>query len=154
MKNLIKLLLLVCVFSLPSFSRTELKAQSDPFIGQLAVFAGNFAPRGWAFCDGGLLPINENQALFSLIGTNYGGDGRTNFALPDLRGRAIVHAGSGPGLSTKTLGQRSGTETSSASGSGDFQTDGTGTKSGVNNMQPYTAINYIICINGIYPSRS
>ena len=96
MKNLIKLFLLVCVFTLPSFSSTELKAQSDPFIGQLSVFAGSFAPRGWAFCDGGLLRINEYQALFSLIGTNYGGDGRTNFALPDLRGRVVIGPGQGP----------------------------------------------------------
>jgi len=83
----------------------------NPFIGGIVLFAGNFAPRGWAFCDGQLLPINSNQALFSILGTTYGGDGRTTFALPDLRGRAAIHAGTGPGLSTRRLGQRSGTET-------------------------------------------
>ncbi|MCG8648755.1 MAG: tail fiber protein [Pirellulales bacterium] len=80
----------------------------EPFIGQIIMFAGNFAPRGWALCDGQLLPIANNQALFSILGTTYGGDGRTNFALPDLRGRVAVHAGSGPGLSPVALGEKSG----------------------------------------------
>ena len=84
---------------------------NDPFVGEVAMFAGNFAPRGWALCNGQLLPILENQALFSLLGTQYGGDGRTTFALPDLRGRAPVHAGSGPGLSNVSIGQRFGNET-------------------------------------------
>lgn len=84
---------------------------SDPFIGQIIMFAGNFAPRGWAFCDGQLLPIASNTALFSLLGTTYGGDGRTTFALPDLRSRAPMHPGHGSGLTPRTLGQRSGTET-------------------------------------------
>lgn len=75
------------------------------------MFGGNFAPRGWALCDGQLLPIASNTALFSLIGTIYGGDGRTTFALPDLRGRAPIHQGQGPGLSPRPIGQRSGTET-------------------------------------------
>lgn len=153
MKNSIKIFLCLSLFSLTKLDHAELKAQ-DCVMGTITTFAGNFAPRDWALCNGQLLAINSNQALFSLLGTNYGGDGRSSFGLPDLRGRAIIHAGSGPGLSTKTLGQRSGTETSSAGGSGDFQTDGTGTKSGASNMQPYTAINYIICINGIYPSRN
>ncbi|KAA2216531.1 phage tail protein [Maribacter flavus] len=83
----------------------------EPFIGQIMMFGGNFAPRGWAFCDGSLLPISSNTALFSLIGTIYGGDGRTTFALPDLRGRVPMHAGSGPGLTPRPIGQRSGTET-------------------------------------------
>ncbi len=82
----------------------------DPFIGQINLFAGNFAPRGWAFCDGQLLPINQNEALFSLLGTMYGGDGRTTFALPDLRGRTPVHPGSGPGLTNRRLGERLGLE--------------------------------------------
>lgn len=153
MKNSIKIFLCLSLFSLTKLDHAELKAQ-DCVMGTVTTFAGNFAPVNWALCNGQLLAINSNQALFSLLGTNYGGDGRSSFGLPDLRGRAIIHAGSGPGLSTKTLGQRGGYETSSAGGSGDFQTDGTGTKSGVNNMQPYTAINYIICINGIYPSRN
>ena len=153
MKNLIKLFLLVCVFSLPSFSSTELKAQSDPFIGQLSVFAGSFAPRGWAFCDGGLLRINEYQALFSLIGTNYGGDGRTNFALPDLRGRVVIGPGQGPGLTSRSLGEKGGTEVGSKSGSGPFLTGGS-SKKGVPNEQPYQVLNYIICLEGVYPPRS
>jgi microcystin-dependent protein len=83
----------------------------NPFLAQIVLFAGNFAPRGWAFCDGQILPISSNSALFSLLGTTYGGDGRTSFALPDLRGRAAVHPGRGPGLSTIKLGQRGGQET-------------------------------------------
>lgn len=83
----------------------------EPFIGQVILFAGNFAPRGWAFCHGQLLPIAQNQALFSILGTTYGGDGRTTFALPDLRGRAPIGAGQGPGLNDRRLGARTGTET-------------------------------------------
>lgn len=82
----------------------------DPFLAQIIMFGGNFAPRGWAFCDGQLLPIASNSALFSLLGTTYGGDGRTTFALPDLRGRTPIHPGTGPGLSTYVLGQRGGEE--------------------------------------------
>lgn len=82
----------------------------EPFLGQIIMFGGNFAPRGWALCDGQLLPINQYQALFSILGTTYGGDGRTTFALPDLRGRAPIHAGQGPGLSSYRLGQRGGQE--------------------------------------------
>lgn len=74
------------------------------------MFAGNFAPRGWAFCDGQLLAVSQNDALFSLLGTIYGGDGRTTFGLPDLRGRIPVHAGSGPGLSPRQLGAKGGAE--------------------------------------------
>lgn len=83
---------------------------SDPFIGQVMLFAGNFAPRGWAFCDGQLLPISSNSALFSILGTTYGGDGRTSFALPDLRGRVPVGPRNGPGLSPVSLGERFGQE--------------------------------------------
>lgn len=83
----------------------------DPFIGQIVMFAGNFAPRGWALCEGQLLPIAQNQALFSILGTTYGGDGRTTFALPDLRGRAPIQQGSGPGLPTYSLGQKGGNAT-------------------------------------------
>ncbi len=82
----------------------------DPFIGQIQAFGFNFAPKGWAFCDGQLLPIAQNTALFSLLGTTYGGDGRTTFALPDLRGRSIVHAGQGSGLSSISQGERAGSE--------------------------------------------
>lgn len=84
---------------------------ADPFIGQIVLFGGNFAPRGWALCDGQLLSIASNSALFSILGTIYGGDGRTTFALPDLRGRAPIHAGNGPGLTPRSLGQKSGAET-------------------------------------------
>jgi microcystin-dependent protein len=83
---------------------------SEPFVGEIRMFAGNFAPRGWAFCDGQLLAVSQNDALFSLFGTIYGGDGRTTFGLPDLRGRIPIHAGSGPGLSPRRLGAKAGTE--------------------------------------------
>lgn len=83
---------------------------SEPFVGEIRMFAGNFAPRGWAFCDGQLLAVSQNDALFSLLGTIYGGDGRTTFGLPDLRGRIPIHAGTGPGLSPRRLGSKSGTE--------------------------------------------
>lgn len=82
----------------------------EPFIGQVMLFAGNFAPRGWAFCHGQLLPISGNEALFSLIGTTYGGDGRTTFGLPDLQGRSVVGTGNGPGLTPTPWGARGGAE--------------------------------------------
>lgn len=84
---------------------------SEPFIAEVKIFAGNFAPRGFAFCDGQLLPISQNTALFSLIGTTYGGDGRTTTALPNLQSRIPVHAGQGPGLTRRRLGERGGAET-------------------------------------------
>ncbi len=83
---------------------------SEPFVGEVRMFAGNFAPRGWAFCDGQLLAVSQNDALFSLLGTIYGGDGRTTFGLPDLRGRLALHAGHGPGLSDRRLGAKGGSE--------------------------------------------
>ena len=83
---------------------------SEPFVGEIRMFAGNFAPRGWAFCDGQLLAVSQNDALFSLFGTIYGGDGRTTFGLPDMRGRLPIHAGSGPGLSPRRVGSRGGAE--------------------------------------------
>lgn len=83
---------------------------SEPFVGEIRMFAGNFAPRSWAFCDGQLLAVSQNDALFSLLGTIYGGDGRTTFGLPDLRGRVPIHAGSGPGLTNRRLGSKAGTE--------------------------------------------
>jgi microcystin-dependent protein len=84
---------------------------SEPFTAEIRIFAGNFAPRGWAFCDGQLLPIAQNTALFSLIGTTYGGDGRTTTALPNLQGRAPMHPGRGPGLTPRKLGEKVGAET-------------------------------------------
>ena len=210
----------------------------DGYLGEIRLFAGNFAPRGWAFCDGQLISIAQHQALFSILGTFYGGDARTTFALPDLRGRAPIHAGTGPGLSTRTLGKRNGSETntmtvkqmpshSHSSSVGDLtgrgvisgkatatmkvhNTDGaettpnnnflgadnsfsgnysassddsstlntssidvdtsglgvtlsklsgsvtigrTGGQQPINNMQPYLTINYIICMEGMFPSR-
>lgn len=83
---------------------------SEPYVGEIRMFAGNFAPNGWAFCDGQLMAISENDALFSLLGTIYGGDGETTFGLPDLRGRLPVHAGTGPGLSARQVGQKAGVE--------------------------------------------
>ena len=189
----------------------------EPFIGEIVMFAGNFAPRGWSFCHGQLLAIAQNQALFSILGTTYGGDGRTTFALPDLRGRVAISEGTGPGLPTYRLGARSGTPTVTLNnlqipshnhaatatvtgnvtvgvnneGSDTANPDGahlggTGTNiiyneedathllGGVsaaglgvnvaigndggsqahNNMQPYLAINYIIAMQGTFPSRN
>lgn len=83
---------------------------SEPFIGEIKMFAGNFAPRNWAFCDGQLLAVSQNDALFSLFGTIYGGDGRTTFGLPDMRGRIPIHIGSGPGLSARNIGSKGGRE--------------------------------------------
>ncbi|WNW02950.1 tail fiber protein [Tenacibaculum sp. HL-MS23] len=107
MKLKIKFLGLLFIYLL---STTTSKAQ-EAMLGEVKIFAGNFAPRGWAFCDGQLLSISQNQALFSLLGTTYGGDGRSTFALPDLRGRVPFGPRSGPGLSTYRWGQRGGAET-------------------------------------------
>ncbi len=85
---------------------------SEPFIAEVKIFAGNFAPRGYAFCDGQLLPISQNTALFSLLGTTYGGDGRNTYSLPNLQGRAPMHPGRGPGLTPRRLGETIGDETS------------------------------------------
>jgi microcystin-dependent protein len=83
----------------------------DPFVAEIRIFPFNFAPKGWAFCDGQLLPLSQNTALFSLLGTTYGGDGKSNFALPDMQGNAPMHPGQGPGLSLHDLGEQSGSET-------------------------------------------
>lgn len=169
-----------------------------PFIGQIMSFGGNFAPRGWAFCDGQLLAISQNSALFSILGTTYGGDGRTSFGLPELRGRFPLHAGNGPGLTPRPLGQKSGQENVTlnslelpqhnhpininvstepgeegnansfiANHQGGFNEDPSsnqnlgGASSGMtggnqshNNMQPFGCINFIIALQGTYPSRS
>lgn len=173
----------------------------DGFIGQILMFAGNFAPRNWAFCNGQLLPISSYTALFSIIGTTYGGDGITTFALPDLRGRVAMGAGQGPGLSNYPLGQNGGQEGvtlttsqmpahshaltvansdgntnspannvlagfgTSAPPSGNWSTSApnakaagtsigeTGASVPHNNIQPFLAVEFIICLNGIFPSR-
>lgn len=84
---------------------------SEPFLGEVKLFGGNFPPKGWALCQGQLLPISQNTALFSILGTTYGGNGQTTFGLPDLQGRVAIGQGTGPGLQTYDLGQKSGTET-------------------------------------------
>jgi microcystin-dependent protein len=84
---------------------------ADPFVAEIRIFPFNFAPKGWAWCDGQLMPISQNTALFSLLGTTYGGDGKSNFALPDLQGSAPMHPGQGPGLSLHDLGEVGGSET-------------------------------------------
>lgn len=176
---------------------------ADPFIAEIVMFGGNFAPRGWALCSGQLLPINQNQALFSLLGTTYGGDGRTTFGLPDLRGRSPVHAGTGPGLDNVGLGQKAGNPDATlpahshtaqsvanavapagnsndavnnfwaddaATASGTYHTgpanatmnagavtttiDSAGGSPSNRNYHPYQAVNFIIAIQGIFPSRS
>jgi microcystin-dependent protein len=84
---------------------------ADPFIAEVRIFPFNFAPKGWAFCNGQLLPISQNTALFSLLGTTYGGDGKVTFALPNIQGSAVMGPGQGPGLSVRSLGQKGGSAT-------------------------------------------
>lgn len=84
---------------------------ADPFVAEIRIFPFNFAPKGWAWCDGQLMPLSQNTALFSLLGTTYGGDGKSTFALPDLQGRAPMHPDQGPGLSLHQLGESGGSET-------------------------------------------
>jgi microcystin-dependent protein len=176
----------------------------EGYIAEVRLFAGNFAPRGWAFCQGQILSIAQNTALFSLLGTTFGGNGQTTFALPDLRGRVAVGPGQGPGLPAVNLGQMAGAPTHTliitempahnhttqvttraAQGAGstspvnNFWAENTeleiyGTTAAAamnpgavqvavgvaggsqphNNMQPYLGLNYIICMEGIYPSRN
>lgn len=174
---------------------------TEPFIGEISIFAGSFAPRGWAFCQGQILSIAQNTALFSLLGTTYGGNGQTTFALPDLRGRVLVGPGQGPGLQSYVQGQMGGQESvtllsnqmpmhvhptsvavssnagNSAAPNGrtlaasdqrnDQYTDqgangnlggvSSGTAGGSQpheNRQPYLCINFIIAVEGVYPSRN
>jgi len=103
-------LLLLCGALSSSLLMGTVVAGDEPFIGEVRFVAFNFAPRGWAKCDGQVLAINSNQALFSILGTTYGGDGRTSFALPDMRGRTPIHPGTGAGLSSYQLGEKSGSE--------------------------------------------
>ncbi len=162
----------------------------ESFIGEIRMFGGNFAPRGWALCDGQLLPISQHSALFSILGTIYGGDGRTTFALPDLRGRVAVHPGHGPGLSDYRVGEKGGSEhttlnstqmpnhshshshelkkTSDPDEFGsthafhevktnqaqDINLGNTGGNQSFDLRQPFLGVHYIICLQGIYPSRS
>ena len=172
---------------------------SEPFIAEIRIFAGNFAPRGWAFCDGQLLPISNNTALFSLIGTTYGGDGRSTTALPNLQARAPMHPGRGPGLTARRLGEKVGVDTvtlseaqipshshtlRAATGGGPPTPGMTGSLArGANltpyqsntsanlvdlasaalattgggqahtNVQPFLVLNFIIALQGVFPSR-
>lgn len=164
---------------------------SDPFLGEIRLTSFTFAPRGWAFCCGQLLPITQNQALFSLLGINYGGDGRTNFALPDMRGRVPIHkstvfnVGQSGGEETHTLTLQElsahthnvmatnaeGTDTSpsgkmpASSGdtalfapatspsAGSLNSGPTGGSQAHENRQPYLCLNFIIALQGIFPSR-
>lgn len=171
----------------------------EQFLCEIRLFGGNFAPRGWAFCNGQLLPLSQYQAVFSILGTTYGGDGRTTFALPDLRGRVPIHAGSsrGPGVDEVRLGESSGSNTntllihnlpahnhliaaSSQPGTSGDPTNNYPANSGatdkeysenantsmnaqstrltgggqpINNMQPYLGLNYIIALQGVFPSQ-
>jgi microcystin-dependent protein len=182
-------------------------AASEPFLAEIRIFAGNFAPAGFAKCDGQLLPISQNTAVFALIGTIYGGDGETTFALPDLRGRVAVHQGSGPGLQPIQIGERGGannhtltvqqmpshthtaTAIAKASGGTGNTSDPTSARHAKKNrtniydtgaaadvemkadsvsvtvantgngqsfgiMQPFLGVNYIIALQGIFPSES
>ncbi|WP_034045949.1 phage tail protein [Wocania ichthyoenteri] len=132
-------------------------------MGEIKMFAGNFAPRGWAFCEGQLLPISQNSALFSLLGTTYGGDGRTTFGLPDLRGRTPIHKGQGVNLNNVRLGQKGGSETKELIKVSVFE-DASGKSNEIYTVKssspklytrdPYIGINYIIALDGIYPSRN
>ena len=166
---------------------------SEPFLAEVRIVGFNFAPRGWAFCDGQILPINQNQSLYSLLGTSYGGDGRTSFALPDLRGRSPRHIGGSPGgrsgeenhqLATAeipahdhpvqgTINPSDTTDPTDAlhgdAGSGrrpvtpyrtgnnltDMAASGaTGNSAGHNNMQPFLTLNFVIALQGLFPSRN
>ncbi|MCM8558447.1 phage tail protein [Sphingomicrobium sediminis] len=135
-------------------------AAQDAMLGEIRPFGFNFCPRGWAPLDGQLLAISQYTALFSLLGTYYGGDGRTTFALPDMRGRVMVHEGTGPGLPPARLGQTSGTvETAPRSvpvapQRGNREGDTAASTDPVNNMQPYLVVNWCIALQGIYPSRN
>jgi microcystin-dependent protein len=120
---------------------------AEPYLGQIQSFGFNFAPRGWAKCDGQLLPSSQNSALFALLGTMYGGDGRTTFGLPDLRGRAAIHHGQGPGLPERKIGEKSKPKkvvSGDEDGDGQSQAD----------APPFLVLNWCIAMAGIFPSRS
>ena len=138
--------ILMATASLAAASGTA--SAQEPFIGEIRVFGSNFCPRGWADADGQILPIAQNSALFSLYGTMYGGDGRSTFALPDLRGRAILHEGNGPGLEPTTQGERKGYEEAMAPrANAQRQRDTVRTT-------PTLTIRYCVALVGIYPSRN
>jgi len=128
----------------------------DPLIGMVMPLATSFAPRGWALCDGQLLAIAEHQALFSIIGTTYGGDGRVTFALPDLRGRVPLHAGHGPGRSARRVGERGGAERTDPPFVWALEDEdgiGAGERTGEDLTQPSLGVHYAIAMVGLYPAR-
>lgn len=153
MKNSIKIFLCVLLCSSANLGNSALKAQSNPMLGQIIPVAFNFAPVGWAKCEGQILPISQNEALFSILGNTYGGDGRTTFALPDLRGRVIIGPGQGPGLTLRRSGDKGGAEIGGSAGTGNLLNGGMAT-SGFDNMQPFNTVTYIIALQGYYPSRN
>ena len=131
----------------------------DHFIATILMFGGNFAPNDWAFCDGQAISIAQNSALYSLLGTTYGGAGKTTFNLPDMRGRVPMHRGQGPGLNNHSLGEKGGAETVtpkavSGPATGTSPATPVGGNQPVSIMQPYLCVNFIICLQGIYPSRN
>lgn len=157
---------------------------NEPFVGEIRMVGFDFAPQGWALCDGQLLPIAQHTALFSLLGTKYGGDGQTTFGLPDLRGRVPLHVGQGAGLSLRQLGESGGSERVTLTGreipththpTGDVsikeasptierytaepelrvEPEVVQSVAGQShaNMQPFLCVNFIIAVNGIFPSR-
>lgn len=142
MKN--KLLRSVFGMALVLCISTGAKAQ-ESYLGDVKLVAFNFQQRGWMECDGRLLPISQNTALFSLLGTMYGGDGRTTFALPDLRGRVPVGVGNGPGLDPVKQGEKSGAIKVAAPKPGESVT---------NAQTPTLGLRYLICVEGMFPSRS
>jgi microcystin-dependent protein len=166
---------------------------AEPFLGSIVLFAGNFAPSGWAMCNGQILPISQNSALFSILGTTYGGNGQTTFALPDFRSRVPVGFGQGVGLSSYSEGQTGGVESitltsnqipvhqhlqpasngdegtnrpnnavparggvyaTASDGSALAPTSNAGGGQAHENRQPFLAMNYIIALEGIFPSRN
>lgn len=170
---------LILLFVLVTGLFVTTKAQ-EGYIGEIRLFAGNYAPQGWAFCNGQVLAISQYNAVYALLGTTYGGDGKSTFALPDLRGRVPVHAGfnQGPGLTMVVLGEKGGVETNTVNPpqvqlkvdgvSLDTKTTGRdgapsvvtnayvvsqGQPQVLNNKQPYLGLNYIICLQGVWPPR-
>lgn len=133
---------------------------SQPYIGEIQMFGGNFAPRGWAQTDGQILPIAGNETLFNLIGTTYGGDGINTFALPDLRSRMPVHQGQGAGLSNRVIGEFGGVElvtlrpTPLPSAPAAPVPASVGFRPRIPTVSPFCVVNFIIALQGIFPSRT
>jgi len=117
----------------------------EPIIGQIQAFGFNFAPRGWVQCEGQILPISQHTALFAVLGTAYGGDGRTTFGLPDLRGRVPIGMGQGPGTLLYRLGDKGNNQTTLIDG---------GDGDSMSNGQSYLAISWCIALQGVFPSRN